>query len=112
MDTNPIAEAKNSKPTLLKDLQPNALVRGILPDCLIKIVNVQWFGTDALEMTYWAVQPEPELPRRIPGTVQLDPARVEPDRRRGDCNVGDRGNASWWGYRPDRSDRYGEWPDV
>jgi superfamily II DNA or RNA helicase len=36
----------------LEDLQPNASVRGILPDCLVTVVNVQWFGTEALELTY------------------------------------------------------------
>jgi hypothetical protein len=36
----------------LEDLQPNASVRGILPDRLVTIVNVQWFGSEALELTY------------------------------------------------------------
>ncbi|MCC7485536.1 MAG: DUF3883 domain-containing protein [Burkholderiales bacterium] len=36
----------------LEDLRPNASVRGILPDSLVSVVNVQWFGTDALELTY------------------------------------------------------------
>jgi superfamily II DNA or RNA helicase len=36
----------------LEDLQPNASVRGILPDCLVTVVNVTWFGSNALEMTY------------------------------------------------------------
>lgn len=36
----------------LEDLQPNAAVRGILPDCLVIVVNVQWYGTEALELTY------------------------------------------------------------
>jgi SNF2 family DNA or RNA helicase len=36
----------------LEDLQPNAAVRGILPDGLITVVNVQWFGSEALELTY------------------------------------------------------------
>jgi hypothetical protein len=36
----------------LEALQPNAAVRGILPDCLVTVVNVQWFGSDALEFTY------------------------------------------------------------
>ena len=38
--------------TKLEDLQPNAAVRGVLPDCLVTVVNVQWFGTEALELTY------------------------------------------------------------
>src|SRR5271163_2319535 len=36
----------------LEDLQPNAAVRGILPDQLVTVVSVQWFGTQALELTY------------------------------------------------------------
>src|SRR5262245_33213382 len=38
----------------LEDLHPNASVRGILPDSLVSVVNVQWFGSDALELTYKA----------------------------------------------------------
>ncbi len=36
----------------LEALQPNSTVRGILPDCLVTVVNVQWFGSAALELTY------------------------------------------------------------
>ena len=36
----------------LEDLQPNAAVRGILPDQLVTVVSVQWFGSQALEVTY------------------------------------------------------------
>jgi len=36
----------------LEDLKPNAAVRGILPDCLVTVVGVQWFGSAALEVTY------------------------------------------------------------
>jgi SNF2 family DNA or RNA helicase len=38
----------------LEDLQPNAAVRGILPDALVAVVSVQWFGSEALELTYKA----------------------------------------------------------
>ena len=38
--------------TRLEDLQPNAAVRGILPDSLVTVVSVQWFGSEALELTY------------------------------------------------------------
>ncbi len=38
--------------TRLEDLKPNAAVRGILPDSLATVVNVQWFGSEALELTY------------------------------------------------------------
>ena len=36
----------------LEALQPNSTIRGVLPDCLVTVVNVQWFGSSALELTY------------------------------------------------------------
>lgn len=36
----------------LEDIQPSASIRGILPDQLITVVSVQWFGSEALELTY------------------------------------------------------------
>lgn len=36
----------------LEDLQPNTVVRGILPDELVTLINVQWYGSDAVEITY------------------------------------------------------------
>src|SRR5947209_11910998 len=36
----------------LEALQPNSTVRGILPDALVTVVSVQWFGSAALELTY------------------------------------------------------------
>lgn len=36
----------------LEDLQANATVRGVLPESLVTVVSVQWFGTEALELTY------------------------------------------------------------
>jgi SNF2 family DNA or RNA helicase len=36
----------------LEELQPNASVRGILPESLVTVVNTQWFGSEALELTY------------------------------------------------------------
>lgn len=38
--------------TKLEDLRPNAAIRGILPDALVSVVNVQWFGSEAIELTY------------------------------------------------------------
>ena len=35
----------------LEALQPNASVRGLLPDSLVTVVSVQWFGSEALEPT-------------------------------------------------------------
>ena len=39
----------------LEDLQPNATVQGILPNSLVTVVSVQWFGSEALELTYKSV---------------------------------------------------------
>ena len=36
----------------LEALTPNAAVKGILPDSLIYVVSVRWFGSDAIELTY------------------------------------------------------------
>ena len=36
----------------LDDLTPNTSIRGILPDTLVTVVNVQWFGSEALELIY------------------------------------------------------------
>src|SRR5262245_5933119 len=36
----------------LEDLRPKAVVSGILPDSLVTVVTVQWFGSEALELTY------------------------------------------------------------
>ncbi len=36
----------------LEDIQNNAAIRGIIPDALVTVVSVQWFGSEALELTY------------------------------------------------------------
>ena len=36
----------------LEELQPNAAVRGILPDALVTVVSVQWYGSEVLELTF------------------------------------------------------------
>jgi superfamily II DNA or RNA helicase len=36
----------------LEQLQPGAAVRGIVPDAMVVVVSVQWFGSEALELTY------------------------------------------------------------
>ncbi len=38
----------------LEDLQPDATVRGILPDALVTVVSVAWHGSDALTLVYRA----------------------------------------------------------
>ena len=35
----------------LEDLQANAAVRGVLHEGLATVVGVQWFGSEALELT-------------------------------------------------------------
>ena len=36
----------------LEELTPGASVQGILPDALVTVVSTQWFGSEALELTY------------------------------------------------------------
>ncbi len=36
----------------LEDLQTAAALRGVLPDALVTVVSVQWFGSEAVELTY------------------------------------------------------------
>lgn len=43
----------------LEDLQPNGAIRGILPDALVTVVNVAWFGADAIELTYKTAEGKP-----------------------------------------------------
>lgn len=38
--------------TRLEDLTRGASLRGILPDSMVTVVAVQWYGSDALELTY------------------------------------------------------------
>ncbi len=57
----------------LEDLKPNAAVRGILTDGLVTVVNVQWYGSEALDLTY-------KTPDGKPASELLyrhDEARVE-----------------------------------
>ncbi len=36
----------------LEDLKPNASIRGILPNGAVTVISVQWFGSEAVELTY------------------------------------------------------------
>ena len=36
-------------------LNRGASLRGILPDSMVTVVAVQWYGSDALELTQWVV---------------------------------------------------------
>jgi hypothetical protein len=38
--------------TKLEDLTRGATVRGIVPDCLVTVVDVKWYGSAAVELTY------------------------------------------------------------
>ena len=40
---------------VLEELQPSASVRGIIPDGLATVVNVEWYGSD--EMTQHLIRP-------------------------------------------------------
>ena len=44
----------------LEDLKPDASVRGIIPGALVTVVSVQWFGSEAIELTYKAPDGRPE----------------------------------------------------
>lgn len=37
--------------TTLEDLTPGAAIRGILPDGVVTVVSIQWFGSATLELT-------------------------------------------------------------
>jgi len=36
----------------LEELQPNTVVRGILPDCSVTLVTLRWFGSTAVAITF------------------------------------------------------------
>jgi len=38
--------------TKLEDLKRGATVKGIVPDCLVTVVDVKWYGSAAVELTY------------------------------------------------------------
>src|SRR5512145_826665 len=57
----------------LEDLRPNAAVRGVLPDSLVTVVSVQWFGSEAVELTYKA--PEGKLANEL--LYRHDENRIE-----------------------------------
>src|SRR5580658_1120129 len=38
--------------TKLEDLKRGATVKGILPDCLVTVIDVKWYGSAAVELTY------------------------------------------------------------
>ncbi len=36
----------------LEDLQPSTSIRGVLPDQIVIVISVQWFGSEALDLIY------------------------------------------------------------
>ena len=48
----------------LEDLTRGAAVKGILPDCLVTVIDVKWYGSAAIELTY-------KDPAGKPGVVLL-----------------------------------------
>ena len=58
--------------TRLEELTPTAAIRGILPDSVVTVVSVQWFGSEALELTY--KEPLAALPTNS-STATTSPAR-------------------------------------
>ena len=36
----------------LEELKPNTVIRGVLPDSHITVINAKWYGSDAIELTY------------------------------------------------------------
>ena len=38
--------------TRLEALTPNTAIRGILPDSLVTVISVRWYGSEAIELTY------------------------------------------------------------
>ena len=57
----------------LENLTPNAAVRGILPGSLVTVVTVQWFGSEALELTYKS--PEGKVANEL--LYRHDESRIE-----------------------------------
>lgn len=52
MLSEPKTVSKDIAVSTLEDIRPNASIRGIIPDALVTVVNVQRFGSEAIELTY------------------------------------------------------------
>jgi len=44
LDSGMRRKDKTAPMMMLEQLQPNAAIRGIVPDALVTVVSVQWFG--------------------------------------------------------------------
>lgn len=49
----------------LEQLQTNLAIRGIVPDALVTVVSIQWFGSEALELPDQAVRTVTENSRTL-----------------------------------------------
>jgi hypothetical protein len=56
-------------------------VRGILPDAPVTVVNVQWFGSEALELTYKTRTDGPALGGLTPSAAPDSRPRAHPHHR-------------------------------
>ncbi len=62
----------------LEDLQANAAVHGILSDSLVTVVSVQWFGSEALELTVPKNLPVLSHRKHIQRSSLKRPAKCKP----------------------------------
>ncbi|HXT37117.1 MAG TPA: DEAD/DEAH box helicase, partial [Chloroflexota bacterium] len=46
---------------LLEELRPGAAVRGVLPDALVTVISVNWYGDNVVELTYKDAQGKPGI---------------------------------------------------
>ena len=51
----------------LEQLSPGTVLRGIVPDASVQVVNVQWFGSEALELTFKVARRQGGQPALVPG---------------------------------------------
>src|ERR1043165_972129 len=49
---NTTARPTGAEMSRLEALLPNTAIRGVVRDSIVTVVNVQWFGSDAVELTY------------------------------------------------------------
>ena len=45
----------------LEELRPGAAVRGVLPDALVTVISVNWYGDNVIELTYKDAQGKPGI---------------------------------------------------
>ncbi len=68
----------------LEDLKRGATVKGVLPDCPVTVVDVRWYGSAAIELTYKdpAGKPNVELLYRDrEPTMEVVKAELELERQ-------------------------------